>query len=90
MKSYKTPTFHCPRCQHKLDRVTPSDDSEAARKPEENDFTICIQCGEILVFSKDLSLELMAKKDLKALYKEDRQTFFYLHYLQREIRSIKK
>jgi hypothetical protein len=41
----------CPFCGHMLDRVTAGPENPEA-VPQEGDFTLCIQCGGLLVFDE--------------------------------------
>ncbi len=51
----RVPAQWCPDCFHKLDGVT-SVGAEATPSP--GDFTVCIECGNILRFADDMSLVL--------------------------------
>lgn len=49
------PTSRCPVCQTKLDCCShPSDDTVL---PVQGDLTICLYCGEILMFDVDMNLK---------------------------------
>lgn len=54
MKTHIIPLSKCPFCgDKKLNRSTPVTNDEA---PVPGDFTVCIKCGELLVFDLDLRL----------------------------------
>lgn len=42
----------CPHCKHTLDAASNMKDENA--KPRKGDFTVCINCAEILEFDKNL------------------------------------
>ena len=45
----------CPFCAHQLDRVMAGPTNPNA-VPKPDDFTVCIQCGGVLVFGPDLKV----------------------------------
>jgi RNase P subunit RPR2 len=51
----------CPTCNYKMDRAAGLTGLEI---PEEGCSGICFNCGEILVFNKDLSLRLPTAEEL--------------------------
>ena len=61
----------CPNCNHKLDAVINMQDENA--KPRRGDFTVCINCAEILQFGKNLRLKKLKGKELETM---DQETFF--------------
>lgn len=52
---------HCPKCGHILDAATGATDDKAV--PRGGDVTLCIKCGEILTFTKDLKVRFPTKKE---------------------------
>jgi hypothetical protein len=44
---------HCKSCLHEIDSVTALEDGS---KPSENDLSICISCGTISMFDKELNI----------------------------------
>lgn len=54
MRKMRITPSNCPYCGQKLDAVTRSSKQEA---PKEDDLTICIACGEILMFGPQLRLK---------------------------------
>jgi hypothetical protein len=50
----RLPAQHCPNCRHKLDAATPATKDLIIPKP--NDYTICIECQQILQFDADMIL----------------------------------
>lgn len=47
----RTPESKCPVCGHILDAAT---SINGEFEPRPGDVTLCVQCGEILIFNKDL------------------------------------
>jgi len=54
----------CPTCGGKLDAVAIVGE-EATVLPETGDWTVCLSCGTVLRFNKDLSLRLATKRECK-------------------------
>ena len=52
-KGKPLPIMVCPVCSYEADCATDIDGSDA--RPKAGDLTICIQCGEILEYLKDLT-----------------------------------
>ncbi len=46
----------CPACDKRLDAATAGDGSDVLPKP--GDVSLCIECGQILRFTSDMSLEI--------------------------------
>lgn len=56
----------CPVCHHKLDAASnagPDDDTP----PGPGDFTVCINCASVLVFSDDMTLRRPEAEDMIGL-----------------------
>jgi hypothetical protein len=47
---------NCPRCDYKVDAATPVFDDTVCPKP--GDFTICINCATLLIFTEDMGLSV--------------------------------
>jgi hypothetical protein len=67
--SGQTPIRFCPVCFHKLDGVT---NLQGKEKPRTGDFTICIECANVLKFTDNLDMELSS---LEAIPVESRFDF---------------
>jgi len=51
------PLSHCPECGHKLDAANVVEEGEIqGTQPEPGDFTICLNCGHLMVFTEGLKL----------------------------------
>lgn len=48
-----TPVVKCLRCGHKIDAAT---DVGHGAVPTEGDVSVCLHCGALAIFSKDLTL----------------------------------
>jgi len=78
--SYPVPVSHCPVCGYKMDEassVAGSNREEAEKAPSPGAFTMCLNCGEALVFDSNLYLRKLTAnenqfvnntKELKALF----------------------
>lgn len=52
----EVPESKCPACGHVVDRATlPGDESVS---PRAGDFSVCIECGGVLVFRSDLTVDV--------------------------------
>jgi hypothetical protein len=56
MKEARLPLSECPHCHYKMDCATCVDKPEELPKPD--DVTICLKCGEVLVFTENMGLRL--------------------------------
>ena len=56
---------HCPGCGKKLDAAT--EIPQGQRQPKPGDILICFKCGDVLVFGKDLKLQVAQLNDLLGL-----------------------
>lgn len=52
---------HCPTCDAKLNAAMHVD-SELSHMPREGDFSICIECGAVLVFDDAQNIELASQE----------------------------
>jgi hypothetical protein len=50
---YRDEECHCPSCDAKIDAATGTDHNEL---PKEGDISICLYCGKILTFNKDIKV----------------------------------
>ena len=77
------PISFCPICKYEMDRATYADKEE--RKPSPNDYSVCLKCGEILVFSEDLFLREATISDLMLIPSDvERQLVKLQHVIRRE------
>lgn len=53
-KETRLPLDHCINCGRRCDAASPVDEVRA--KPKSGDVTLCIACGHLMVFGKDLKL----------------------------------
>jgi DNA-directed RNA polymerase subunit RPC12/RpoP len=51
LKTHVTPEMVCPYCSHRVDRA-----SGGGEAPKPGDISVCIDCGKVLVFARDLRL----------------------------------
>lgn len=65
-------TGTCPACGAPLTRATNADPGVTAA-PVPGDFTVCIQCGDVLCFGDDMSLHKASPSELRTLHPDDRR-----------------
>jgi hypothetical protein len=65
MTTTRTRLNRCPRCNRKIDSATPISDRNVVPTP--GDLSACWYCGEILVFTHDLSIRKVEAKDLEGV-----------------------
>ncbi len=53
MKNYKMPRSCCPTCGYSVDTAS---NATGSGKPRPKDFTICLNCGDLLRFAEDLTM----------------------------------
>jgi len=58
------PENRCPRCGHKLDRASGVNSGSA---PATGDLSVCIQCGELLIFLEDLRIRSLSPAEFEEL-----------------------
>lgn len=70
--SVVTATTQCPHCRHRFDRASLL--GEEKLMPEAGDYSICIECGAILIFTDgEGHLRAATVKDIGALMQEPEQ-----------------
>jgi len=67
------PVHVCP-CGYEQNRTSQADGDAT---PGEGDFTVCISCGRITVFNKDMTQREPTEEDMAAI-KEDPDQYAYL------------
>lgn len=81
----KVPESTCPTCNFRSNYATCVADKNAL--PEAGDFSVCIECGEILVFKENLTLRAVTLDDLVSLPEE---LHTELERMQRAVRQLPK
>lgn len=83
------PLQHCPVCQHNLDAASLalSTEENDTSRPHPGDFSVCIECGTILIFNTDMSVREPTLTELLDLDREHEQM---LSKAQNVIRSYGK
>lgn len=82
------PDAACPRCQHRVNRVSELVEDDPERRPSRpkpGDVTLCIRCGAVLRFTLDLGLAELPQRGLDALPAEQRRM---IRQAQQAIRQI--
>jgi len=78
--STRLPSSACPVCGTLLDAAT----GKTGTRPKPGDLTLCIKCGEILIFEDDMFLKVAPAQVLESL---SREKYEYVRRIQRNIRS---
>lgn len=68
------PISVCPSCGYRMDAATAVDAADPAR-PRPGDYSICLDCGSILVFLADYTHRLMTEEEAANLEDETRIQF---------------
>lgn len=55
----------CPQCGYKLDAATKMHGEE--KSPEEDDTSMCLNCGQVLKYQADLSLKKATAEEIREL-----------------------
>ncbi len=79
----KVPPSTCPTCKYVNDAATYLQDESAQPKP--GDFSVCLHCGEILIFNDDLTTRGVTLDDLVDLSPEFHTE---LNRMQRAVRHL--
>lgn len=78
MDGLRLPTDCCPECKTILDAITGLQKDGLWKEniiPTPGDLSLCVRCGEILVFNPELRLRKATPKDLETLITEDITAF---------------
>ena len=65
------PPQFCPKCNHKFELASSIDNNERIL-PEEGSISICIGCGHLQVFKKDLTLRSLTPLEVQELAEDER------------------
>ena len=79
METTRTDEQFCPYCGHLIDAHSTKDGT-----PSPGDISICFYCGEVMIFSKYLSLIKCTDKDY---FDMDSDTLQEIKRIQKEIKS---
>lgn len=60
VESYDMPVSHCTSCNKKVDCAAGVDDVA----PQEGDFSLCLDCGHIMAFNKELILRDLTEEEV--------------------------
>lgn len=83
-KTAKMKMDTCPSCGRVMDAATVADSNRPA-SPTPGDLSVCIGCGDYLVYKDDLSLRQMTEEESKSLPPE---TLFELYKIRRAVQNI--
>jgi hypothetical protein len=61
-KDHKMPKSHCTACGYEIDAATCVG---VDTRPKPDDITICIDCGHIMAFAKNLTLKDLTDSEIK-------------------------
>lgn len=84
------PASRCPVCHYQMDAATCANKADEAARPRPGDISICISCGEILVFDDNFALRPAGVDDLLAVPPEEMKRINQAQRLIRKNRFIKR
>ncbi|HVQ49770.1 MAG TPA: hypothetical protein VMS92_06950 [Mycobacterium sp.] len=64
MNTTRYPSTSCPHCGYKMDAASPV---EGTGVPSEGDFSVCINCAGLMVFTHDMTLRKFGEADYEEL-----------------------
>lgn len=65
MDATRLPMDQCPTCAYRFDAATSADDKPVS--PQPGDLSICLNCGEALVFGEDLRYTIATQETITRL-----------------------
>lgn len=74
----KTNSLPCPNCGYELSGATCIEPGKEKAKPKEGDLSVCLGCGIILEFTKELKTKMVSNVDLAKLAEEFPGTWMLL------------
>lgn len=80
----------CPYCACRLDAasgVADKGDDDPGR-PDPGSLSVCIQCGQVLIFDETLKLRKPAHNELKRVFSEDPKAARIIRALQKAVRDL--
>jgi hypothetical protein len=81
----KVPSSACPACKYVNDRATSLEDESLV--PKAGDLSVCLNCGEIMIFNDDLTTRSVTLNDLAELPPE---IHAHLDRMQRAVRGLSR
>lgn len=64
MNTTRHPATTCPHCGYKIDAASPP---EGQAEPSEGDFSVCLKCAGLMVFTHDMTLRKFGQADYEEL-----------------------
>lgn len=86
MKHHIVPKSDCVKCFHRMDRAMNANPNEQGN-PAAGDFTLCIRCGEIMVFDDNLELRSATEDEINADPEVKFQLGMAQHCIQQAIKA---
>jgi hypothetical protein len=59
---YKIPQSFCPACDYRMEMA---DNVHGGGAPDPGDCSVCLNCGQLLIFTDDLTLRVMTAAEVK-------------------------
>lgn len=88
----------CPTCQHKVDAFTEVTEGldtsieqgiDRETQPQEGNLSLCLYCGNLSRFNKDLDLVELSPEEQFEVAKEDADLWDYLMKVRQAIKEVK-
>lgn len=81
------PECACINCGKNLDAATAALDYPKSQRPGPGDVSLCVHCGEVMVFTPDMKLRPAELNDLLKLSKAEQMALERGQQLARELRA---
>jgi RNase P subunit RPR2 len=84
MLTTRTKINYCTNCMKLLNEATSINSN---KMPHEGGVTVCVRCGHISVFDKDLNLRPITTSELNEIYENDIETYTLLITVSAQIKE---
>jgi NAD-dependent SIR2 family protein deacetylase len=88
MSAEGLPMSKCPTCGYEFDAASQPTDLDSTEKPREGDLSLCMKCGEIGVFGKDMIVRPATVTDMMGLDAENSRVLTTMQSFIRKMRPI--
>jgi uncharacterized protein with PIN domain len=77
----------CPQCDYKLDASTHIEGDEPKKAPKEGDASVCLNCGQVLIYAEDASLHKATVREIGELMSDNPEGWAAIEKAQMFIRQ---
>ncbi len=82
------PECNCPNCGHRFSAASSLDDASA--KPSAGDFTVCIECAQLLAFDDDLRVRKITAEEVRHIMTTTPEIWRKIEHTQRAVRAVQR